>query len=55
MHPFRQFIHTYTLTSEQDWALIANCLTRRVLSKGYLLLEEGKIFLGNSSAVLKSD
>lgn len=43
MHPFRQFIHNYTLTSEKDWARIANCLTRRVLPKGYLLLEEDRI------------
>lgn len=43
MHPFRQFIHNYTLIAEQDWQLIASCLTSQVLPEGYVLLEEGTI------------
>jgi len=43
MHPYREFIHQYTLTTERDWQQIARCLTKKVLPKGYTLLEEGKI------------
>lgn len=42
MHPLRQFISQYTPVPEPDWQAISNCLVRREMKRGTLLLEEGK-------------
>jgi CRP-like cAMP-binding protein len=43
MHPFRQFIHNYTLLSNEDWAMIETHLVRMEVKKETILLQEGKI------------
>jgi CRP-like cAMP-binding protein len=43
MHPFRQFIHNYTLLSNADWAIVEKYLVRMELKKETILLQEGKI------------
>jgi CRP-like cAMP-binding protein len=43
MHPFRQFIHNYTLLSNEDWAMVETHLVRMEVKKETILLQEGKI------------
>jgi CRP-like cAMP-binding protein len=43
MHPFRQFIHNYTLLSNEDWAIVETHLVRMEVKKETILLQEGKI------------
>lgn len=43
MHPFRQFIHNYTMLSNADWRVIEAHLVRMEVKKETILLQEGKI------------
>jgi CRP-like cAMP-binding protein len=43
MHPFRLFIHNYTLLSNEDWASIEKYLVRIEVKKDTIILEEGKV------------
>lgn len=43
MHPFRQFIHNYTLISNAEWAVVEKYLVRMEFKKETILLQEGKV------------
>lgn len=43
MHAFRQFIENYTSIPDPDWKEVEQCLRKRSIKKGELILEEGKI------------
>ncbi len=43
MHPFRQFIHNYTMISDAEWAIVEKHLVRMEVKKETMILEEGKI------------
>jgi CRP-like cAMP-binding protein len=43
MHPFRQFIHNYTLFSNADWEIVEPYLVHIEVKKDTVLLQEGKI------------
>lgn len=43
MHPFRQFIHSYTTLSNEDWLKIEPFLVRIDVKKDTILLEQGKV------------
>lgn len=43
MHPFRQFIHNYTLISNAEWAVVEKYLERMEFKKETILLQEGKV------------
>jgi CRP-like cAMP-binding protein len=40
---FRQFIENYTTVSDKDWKQISACFDKRVIEKGEMLLQEGKV------------
>ena len=43
MHPFRQFIHNYTMISDAEWTIIEKHLVRMEVKKETIILKEGKI------------
>lgn len=43
MQNIKPFLQRYTALPESDWQAIAACFSQRILPKGALLLEEGKI------------
>ncbi len=43
MQSIKPFLQRYTALPESDWQAIAACFSQRILPKGALLLEEGKI------------
>lgn len=43
MHPFQKFIQHYVTLSTENWKSIESCLTRQLIDKEALILEEGKI------------
>jgi CRP-like cAMP-binding protein len=43
MHPFRQFIHNYTLFSNAEWAIVEKYLVHMEFKKETILLQEGKV------------
>lgn len=42
-HPFRMFMERYVRMLDQDWKQIESTLSRRIYSKGELILKEGQI------------
>ena len=42
-HPFRSYISSYATLSDEEWAAIEPCLTKRVYQKNELLLRAGAI------------
>jgi CRP-like cAMP-binding protein len=42
MHPFQKFILNYVNINNEDWNRIESCLTRQLIGKETLILEEGK-------------
>jgi len=43
MHPFRKYILDYSVIGTEEWTQVEKCLTRKVYSKGAVVLEGGKI------------
>lgn len=43
MHPFRTFIQNYSTLTDAEWAQVEKCISRKVYTRGDILLASGKV------------